>query len=153
VNLPEEYCIRFSLCCGKEGCRKRVLPKSVLFDGRKVYWRAVVLVTILLREQRTSGFTMKRLSREFGVDLKTIRRWQKEYRRDFLSGRYKRIRGCFAEGLKTGAEVSGLFSFFVTQNDSESGVIRLLTFIAENEHVDPGTGKSPQKMGSFQGQN
>jgi hypothetical protein len=151
--LPEDYCVRFSLCCGKKGCRKRVLPKSVLFDGRKVYWRAMILVTVLLREQRASGFTMRRLGEQFGVDFKTIRRWVAEYRQAFLSGRYKRIRGSFATGLDTGAEVSGLFSFFVTQNDSTSGVVRLLTFIAENEHVDPGTLKSPQKMGSFQGQN
>lgn len=148
--MPEEYAVRFSLCCGNEGCRKRVLPRSVLFDGRKVYWRAVILVTILLREQRASGFTMTRLSREFGVDVKTIRRWQAEYRQAFWSGRYKRIRGRFATGLDAGAEVSGWFSFFVTQNDSTNGVVRLLTFIAENEHVDPGTEKSPQKMGSFQ---
>ena len=151
--MPEEYSVRFSLCCGKEGCRKRVLPKSVLFDGRKVYWRAVVLVTVLLREQRDSGFTMTRLRREFGVDSKTIRRWMAEYRQAFLTGKYMHLRGHFAEGLEAGAEVSGLFSFFVTQNDSAGGVVRLLTFIAENEHVDPGTGKSPQKMGSFQGQN
>lgn len=150
--MPEEYSVRFSLCCGKEGCRKRVLPKSVLFDGRKVYWRAVILVTILLREQRDSGFTMTRLSREFGVDFKTIRRWMAEYKRDFLSGRYKRIRGCFAMGLEAGAEISGLVPFFVTQNDSAGGVVRLLRFIAENEHVDPGTWKSPQRMGSIQGQ-
>ena len=125
----------------------------MLFDGRKVYWRAVILVTVLLREQRSSGFTMTRLSREFGMDFKTIRRWMAEYRQAFVAGRYKRLRGHFAKGLEAEAEVSGLISFFVTQNDSTSGVVRLLRFIAENEHVDPGTGKSPQKMGSFQGQN
>jgi hypothetical protein len=151
--LPDEYSIRFSLCCGKEGCRKRVLPKSVLFDGRKVYWRVVILVTVLLREQRTYGFTMTRLSRELGVDLKTIRRWQAEYRQEFLTGRYKRLRGYFATGFPVGEEVAKLFSIFLTQNDSTGGVVRLLTFIAENEHLSPGTLKSPQKMGSFQGKN
>ncbi len=28
---------RFALCCGEEGCRRRVLPPSVRFLGRKVY--------------------------------------------------------------------------------------------------------------------
>lgn len=93
---------------------------------------------------------MKRLSRETGADLKTIRRWQKEYRREFAGGRYRRIRGSFAHGLAVGTEVSDLFSMFVTQNESTSGVVRLLTFLAENEHLDPGTKKSPQKLGSFQ---
>ena len=151
--MPEELLVRFSLCCGKEGCRKRVLPKSVLFDGRRVYFRVVILMTIAMRQQRPRGMTLEKLQAETGADLKTIRRWMTEYRRDFLSGRYKRIRGCFAEGLEAGAEISGLVSFFVMQNDSAGGVVRLLRFIAENEHVDPGTGKSPQKMGSFQGQN
>ena len=96
---------------------------------------------------------MKRVKEELGVDFKTIRRWQAECRRDFLSGRYKMFGGSFAMGLEAGAEVSGLFSFFVTQNESVSGVVRLLTFIAENEHLDPGTNKSPQKMGSFQRKN
>lgn len=151
--MPEELLVRFSLCCGKEGCRKRVLPKSVLFDGRRVYFRVVILMTIGMRQQRPRGMTLEKLQAETGADLKTIRRWMAEYGQEFLTGRYKRLRSHFAMGLENGAEVSGLFSFFVTQNDSAGGVVRLLTFIAENEHVDPGTGKSPQKMGSFQGQN
>ena len=36
--------MRLSFCCGREGCRRRVLPPSVLFWGRRVYWAAVVLV-------------------------------------------------------------------------------------------------------------
>jgi len=137
------------LCCGKKGCRKRVLPKSVLFDGRKVCWRVVILVTILVRQQRTS--TMRQIQEELKVDLRTIRRWIAEYRQDFSTGRYKGISGSFATGLEAGAEVSGLFSFFVTQNDSTSGIVRLLTFLAENEHLDPGMCEFTHKVGSFQG--
>jgi len=146
--LPEKYSVRLSLCCGKTGCRKRVLPKSVLFDGRKVYWRVVIWITILMRQQRTS--TMRQLQEELKVDLRTIRRWISEYRQDFATGRYKTIGGRFPSGLKAGQEVSELFSFFATQNDSVSGVVRLLKFIVENEHLDPGSGKSTQKIGSFQ---
>lgn len=36
--------IRFSFCCGREGCRKRFTPPSVRFMGRKVYLAAVVIL-------------------------------------------------------------------------------------------------------------
>ncbi len=151
--MPESLSVRFSLCCSREGCRKRVLPKSVLFDGRRVYFRVVILLTIALREQRPRGMTMRQLQTQTGADVKTIRRWQREYRREIESGRYRLLRGRFFHGLEPGLELSGLVSFFVTQNDSESGVVRLLRFVAENEHLDPGSAKSPQKMGSIQNQN
>jgi len=31
-DLPAEYCYRFSFCCNREGCRKRVTPPSVRFQ-------------------------------------------------------------------------------------------------------------------------
>ena len=37
---------RFSFCCRKQGCRKRVTPPSVRFLGRKVYVGAVVLLAM-----------------------------------------------------------------------------------------------------------
>ena len=35
---------RFSVCCCREGCRRRVTPPSVRFLGRRVYVGAVVLL-------------------------------------------------------------------------------------------------------------
>jgi len=35
-NLPEQYRYRLSFCCDRDGCRKRVTPRSVRFLGRKV---------------------------------------------------------------------------------------------------------------------
>ena len=37
AGLPPEYDRRESLCCSAEGCRKRVLPPSLRFFGRRVY--------------------------------------------------------------------------------------------------------------------
>ena len=34
-DLPQDYRYRFSFCCEREGCRKRVTPPSVRFLGRK----------------------------------------------------------------------------------------------------------------------
>ena len=36
-NIPEEYFFRLSLSCGREHRRRRVLPPSCMFMGRKVY--------------------------------------------------------------------------------------------------------------------
>ena len=36
-RLPDEYGWRLSLCCAREGCRKRATPPSLRFLGRKVY--------------------------------------------------------------------------------------------------------------------
>lgn len=130
-----------------------MLPRSVLFDGRRVYFRVVILLTIAMREQRPRGKTMQQLHEETEADFKTIRRWQREYRREIESGRYRLLRGRFCQGFEQGLEFSGLVSFFVTQNDSSNGVVRLLQFVAENEHLHPGNAKFPQKMGSIQSQN
>jgi len=39
----EQYALRFSLCCGWRDCRRRVLPPSLRFLGRRVYLEVVVL--------------------------------------------------------------------------------------------------------------
>ena len=44
----EAFARRFSLCCGREGCRKRATPPSVRFLGRRVYLGAVVLVASIV---------------------------------------------------------------------------------------------------------
>jgi hypothetical protein len=40
----EAFSLRHSLCCGWDGCRKRTLPPSLRFLGRRVYLGAVVLL-------------------------------------------------------------------------------------------------------------
>jgi hypothetical protein len=43
AEAGEAFRLRHSLCCGREGCRKRALPPSLRFLGRRVYLEAVVL--------------------------------------------------------------------------------------------------------------
>ena len=147
LGLPEKFSIRFSLCCGRPGCRRRVLPKSVLFDGRRVYWRMVILVVIVLRQQRPRGMTMEKLKAELGVDSKTVRRWQGWYRKRLSRcGEWKELSSRFAGGLEPGKEASTLISVFIAENNVESGMARLLRFIAEYEHISPGKMEVTQKM-------
>ena len=68
----EEFRRRFSLCCGREGCRKRATPPSVRFLGRRVYLGAVVIVaSIVAVALQSAGEIRKRT----GVPARTTRRW------------------------------------------------------------------------------
>jgi len=60
-GLPDEVSRRLSLCCGREGCRARTLPPSCMFLGRKVYWGAVVLVAVALRQRRPGSASAAKL--------------------------------------------------------------------------------------------
>lgn len=107
-----------------------------MFDGRRVYWRMVILVVVALREQRSVGFTMEKLKRLLGVDSKTVRRWQSWYRERLSpSGEWQALRSRLAFGLTPGSEVQSLFLAYVDESDPENGMVRLLRFIAEFEHV------------------
>lgn len=62
----------YSLCCGWEGCRKRSLPPSLRFLGRRVYLEAVVLLASVV-VQVTS--TLREAWARTGVPRRTLRRW------------------------------------------------------------------------------
>jgi hypothetical protein len=66
----EAFRLRYSLCCGREGCRKRSLPPSLRFLGRRVYLEAVVLLASVLE-------TLRRASEVTGVPARTLRRWHR----------------------------------------------------------------------------
>jgi hypothetical protein len=74
-DLPKDYGYRFSFCCERDGCRKRVTPPSVRFLGRKVYLFAVVVLVSAMR-QGPSPRRVHELSQFFGADRRTIARWQ-----------------------------------------------------------------------------
>lgn len=67
----ESHVVRFSLCCGQEGCRRRSTPPSIRFLGRRVYLEAVVIVASVL------GLVERARTREpiAGVPSRTVGRW------------------------------------------------------------------------------
>ncbi len=81
-KLPPEYRYRFSFCCDRDGCRKRVTPPSVRFLGRKVYLAAVVVLVSAMRQGPTPR-RVRELSELFGADRRTIARWQLFWREQF----------------------------------------------------------------------
>ena len=82
ADLPAAYDRRESLCCSADGCRRRVLPPSLRFFGRRVYLGPVfVLVSAMI-----SGITEKRAAELYelvGVTIRTLARWRKWWRKTF----------------------------------------------------------------------
>jgi len=79
---------------------------------------------------------MDKLKAVFGVDSKTVRRWQRWYRERLSPmGEWKALGSRLSSGLTPGQEIPNLLTAFVDENDPESGMVRLLRFIAAFEHI------------------
>ena len=68
----EPFSRRFSLCCGRRGCRKRATPPSLRFLGRRVYLEAVVL---LVSGAGRFARVLRDVGKQSGVPVRTLRRW------------------------------------------------------------------------------
>ena len=129
-DLPEEYNRRFSFCCDRDGCRKRVTPPSVRFLGRKVYLGAVVILTSAMRQGPTPR-RVRDLSRLFGVDRATIARWQ-AFWRDHVPRTpfWKVARGRLVPVVEIAALPQSLRQAFCRTDDPCQGWVRLLRFLS-----------------------
>jgi hypothetical protein len=78
----ETFGRRFSLCCGRDGCRHRVTPPSVRFLGRRVYVGAVV---ILASAVALAMATASAVVRTTGIPARTTRRWLRWWRGAFTT--------------------------------------------------------------------
>ncbi len=63
---------RFSLCCGRDGCRKRATPPSVRFLGRRVYVGAAVIAASAVALHVAAAAAIRRAT---GIAPRTVRRW------------------------------------------------------------------------------
>jgi hypothetical protein len=95
ADLDASYAKRIGLCCAS--CRKRRLPVSVRFLGRRVYLAAVVVLVSAMRH----GVTRTRLAHLvacLGVSRRTVDRWRVWWtetfpRTEFWCGARGRLRG------------------------------------------------------------
>lgn len=74
AEAGEGFTLRYSLCCGREGCRKRSLSPSLRLLGRRVYLEAVVLLASALA---VALETLRMASEVTGVPARTLRRWHR----------------------------------------------------------------------------
>jgi hypothetical protein len=70
----EAFLTRFSLCCRKEGCRRRVMPESIRFLGSFVYSSVFILLLSYLLNGRADRFN--NICRRYKVGRRTLKRWQ-----------------------------------------------------------------------------
>jgi len=81
-QAAESFRRRFSLCCGREGCRRRATPPSVRFLGRRVYVGAVVIVASMVAVMKQAASEARRST---GIAARTTRRWLRWWRGPFTA--------------------------------------------------------------------
>jgi hypothetical protein len=87
AGATEFYRERLSLCCADASCRKRTTPPSLRFLGRRVYVAVTVLLVSVMMNGGT-GAQLSELSREFGIDRRTLARWREWWRMTFRQSRF-----------------------------------------------------------------
>ena len=113
-KIPDEYLIRFSFCCANEHCRRRCLPSSCLFMGRRVYWGCVILVVMTLKQNRPNGASARKIKAMFGISRKTLKRWMAYFRDEFpVSLQWQRLRGRLASTVSNNKLPAELVHYFL----------------------------------------
>ena len=108
AGLARGSAIRFSFCCAREGCRRRVTPPSLRFLGRKVFFGVLVLLLPVMRDGPTPE-RLKRLCASYAVSVRTVRRWCRFWRETFVTSRvWQAGRGPVWGPLRAPGEARGL---------------------------------------------
>lgn len=129
-HLPEEYRRRFSFCCDRDGCRKRVTPPSLRFLGRKVYIGAVIILISSMRQGPTPR-RVRALSDLFGVDRATIARWQAFWRDQVPQTPFWKVaRGLLVPVVEFASLPLSLVEAFGRTKDPYEDWVRLLRFLS-----------------------
>lgn len=109
---------RFGLCCAREGCRKRVLPPSVRFLGRKIYSAIAIVVTCICEAARHRWQERRRIAR-----------WLAWWREVFVeSATFITLRGRLSVAVDI-AELPGSLLARVAGTGSEQ-LVRFLALVA-----------------------
>lgn len=72
ATAGEAFTRRHSLCCGRRGCRKRALPPSLRFLGRRVYLEVIVVLASVMAQILA---TSREAVAASGVPWRTLGRW------------------------------------------------------------------------------
>lgn len=139
VELAERLCVRRSLCCGREGCRRRVQPPSCLFWGRRVYLAPIIWFLVALREHRGGGRLANRICAQLGLSQSTFRRWSLWFRKIFpTTPGWRRLEPKVALWIPADGPVVGptMSLWFETQATAELALARCLKFL-KSSHLPP----------------
>jgi len=130
AGLTRASAIRFSFCCAREGCRRRMTPPSLRFLGRKVFFGILVLLLPVLRDGPTPE-RLNRLCETFSVSVRTVRRWCRFWRETFVTSRvWQAARGRFAAPVRAESMPVALLGAFSEIRDPESRVVAMLRLVS-----------------------
>lgn len=132
-DLPEEYFIRFSLCCGSPGCRKRVIPHSCRFMDRKVYWFPVIVSVVSDLQSLLSPSNEVKFPEGLNISRNTLGRWIFFFRDDYPSSpQWQKIRGMVSSSVKNDSLPVSLLNVFLTIKSSvEKALTSCLNFMSQ----------------------
>lgn len=133
--IPVAYCVRMSLCCGREGCRHRVLPPSCLFMGRKVHSRVVILVVMYLHQRGSPRRTLEQIEELCGVAVRTTVRWAAFFRNEFpRSDAWRRVRGRVSAAVSDAELPGALVACFLERHEEAAeGLLACAALLAAGE--------------------
>lgn len=130
--LPDQYRIRFSLCCSHEDCRRRTLPPSTRFMGRKVYWFAVILSVLTRRLNMPDESSAREINENYGPTRETYKRWISFFKNEFpFTRKWKYLRGRIISTVRDDMLPGSLVNYFINRLKSrKEGLIACLKFFA-----------------------
>ena len=127
VDLSEKRHVRFSFCCARDGCRRRLTPHSVRFFDHKIYLGVVVTLVVALAHGLASH-RVKQLRESLGVDRRTLVRWQRWWHEVVPNSTFwKEARTRFPAPVDGAALPHALLPYFPI--DSTVALTRLLFFL------------------------
>ena len=128
AELGAEHAVRRSLCCAAEGCRRRNMPPSVRFLGRRVYVGAAIVGITALRPGARGG-EARALRGWLGVSGRTLARWRRWWREVFAASAFWRhARGQLRTPVPAQALPGALLRRFA--GDLQTQLIAGLRFLA-----------------------
>jgi hypothetical protein len=118
---------RHSLCCSRDGCRRRKTPASVRFLGRKVYV-GVVVVLVSAMMHGVSEQRVKRLRGVLGIDRRTLEHWRQWWKARFVRSDFWRGKqGWLRRPIVEGQMPLGLVEAFGARQ--REGLLKLMRFL------------------------
>lgn len=125
--LEPAFCVRFSFCCDRDGCRHRATPPSLRFLNRRIYLGAVVVLVSALRCGATP-FRMKALKELVGVSRQTVLRWQRWWQEVFpRTAFWRAAQGALCASMEIGALPLSLLDRFT--GAARERLLALLRFL------------------------
>ncbi len=127
IAAPAEgFVRRFSLCCGRDGCRHRATPPSVRFLGRRVYVGAVVILASVVA---LAAASVRAAERTTGIAARTSRRWLRWWRGPFTTSTpFVELSGRLVPSPSRGALPTSILERL--PGDAATRVRRLLAWLA-----------------------